>query len=165
MFDSCHVVIKGFRQHLILLSSPNHRTHLSSQQYLPAIIVKLSANFGTLLSWNPPTTARKYEGVNPSESYRMCQHDEMMQQNFVYFYFYLFSIFIQIKKKTLCGKVKEDEILFQRKRSASLSPDLFKLGIKNSTLDTKKIKEDFLGSTVSKWNRYNFFLSHLPLPD
>ena len=73
----------------------------------------------------------------------------------------IFSILIiQIKKKTLCGKVKEDEIHFQRKRSASLSPDLFKLGIKNNTLDTLKIKEEFLGSTVSNRTNtiVNFFL-------
>jgi len=65
----------------------------------------------------------------------------------------VFLVVDQMKKKGPCQRVKDDETRFVgRQRSASLSPELFKLGLKNNTFDIKKTKEEFLGSTVSSDN-------------
>ena len=59
--------------------------------------------------------------------------------------------FDQIRKKLplACQRLRDSEFIPRRQRSASLSPDLFKLGLKNNSLDVKKAKAEILGSTVS----------------
>ena len=73
----------------------------------------------------------------------------------------VFLVVDQMKKKGPCQRVKDDETRFVgRQRSASLSPELFKLGLKNNTFDIKKTKEEFLGSTVSNvFNIWFYILS------
>ena len=50
-----------------------------------------------------------------------------------------------------CQRLRDSEFIPRRQRSASLSPDLFKLGLKNNSLDVKKAKAEILGSTVSSF--------------
>ena len=65
---------------------------------------------------------------------------------------------MQIKKKHPSQRLKADE--FKRTRSASLTPELFKLSLKQSSFDFNRTKEEILGSTVSKTMLLSPFLRH-----
>jgi len=64
---------------------------------------------------------------------------------------------MQIKKKHPSQRLKADE--FKRTRSASLTPELFKLSLKQSSFDFNRTKEEILGSTVSKTMLFSPFFA------
>ena len=70
---------------------------------------------------------------------------------------------MQIKKKHPSQRLKADE--FKRTRSASLTPELFKLSLKQSSFDFNRTKEEILGSTVSKTMLLSPFLRHPSIKD